>query len=383
MDILLLILAGGALLFWTASAVALGVGFRRLPSLADAEPLADGECPTLSIVVPACNEADTVEPAMRSLLRLDYPRLEILAVEDRSTDGTAAILERLAAEDPRLRLLRVTALPEGWLGKNHALHRGSELASGEWLLFTDADVHFEPDALRRALAVAVRLRVDHLVVFPQLVARGFWEHAFVSLFVTMFNLRYRTWEASRKRGGYAGVGAFNLIRSDVYRRLGGHRSLRMEVIDDVKLGKLVKSRGFRQAVAVASGRVRVRWAAGLRGLVHVLTKNAFAGMDYSWGRVLLSTAGLMAANLGPAAALALGSPAARGLAGGALLAMAATAACQRRLSPASPAYALAWPLTTPILLFTIYRSGFLAERQGGIVWRGTFYPLAELRRRSV
>ena len=138
-----------ALLLWLSAATALCVGMRRIESLTDVPPAADADCPSLSVVVPACNEAAAMEPALRSLLALDYPHLELIVVDDRSTDGTAAIVERLAAAHPQLRLLRVSELPSRWLGKNHALQVGSQAAGGDWLLFTDADVVFQPGALRR------------------------------------------------------------------------------------------------------------------------------------------------------------------------------------------------------------------------------------------
>src|SRR2546423_821839 len=153
---------------------------RLAARLADLSPDGAGLMPPLSVVVPALNEEATVEAAMRTLLALDYPDLEIIGVDDRSTDETGAILDRLAAEDARLRVTHVRELPPGWLGKNHALHVGSAVARGEWILFTDADVHFERDALRRAVRYAVYRRLDHLVVVPQVLLAGFWETLFVS-----------------------------------------------------------------------------------------------------------------------------------------------------------------------------------------------------------
>jgi hypothetical protein len=384
MDTVLLVLAAIGFLFWVPSALEMALGFRRVPLLDREEPLADDACPTLSIVVPACNEAETVEPAMRSLLAVEYPRLEIVAVDDRSTDATGAILDRLAAEDARLRVVHLTELPPGWLGKNHALMRGSEAVTGEWLLFTDADVVYQPDALRRAVGLAVREGCDHLVVYPHMVLEGFWERTFVGFFMVMFNFRFRTWQAAWKRApGYVGVGAFSMLRTRLYRELGGHQKLRMEVGDDIKLGKVVKRSGARQVLAVTHDRLAVRWVVGLRGAIHGLSKNAFAGVDYSWLAAVASCVMLVCGCVWPFLGLFVGPGLARGLCAAEVAAMVLAAWAMRASTRIPIAYVLAWPLAALLFAYILLRSAVLTQRQGGVYWRGTFYPLEELRRHLV
>lgn len=378
---LLLFVGGVAAAFWLVALVSLTRGFRTMPILSEIEPLRDDECPRVSVVVPACNEEATVETAMRSLLAVDYPGLEIIAVEDRSTDGTGPILDRLADANPRLRVLHLDRLPEGWLGKNHALQRGARDAAGEWLLFTDADVVYEPDALRRALRLVSEGEWDHLVVYPRMETYGFWERVFISFFMVIFNVRFRGWEAANpKSRAYVGVGGFNLLRRSVYEALGGHERLRMDVADDLHLGKLIKRSGYRQRLAEAGDRISVRWAIGLRGVIHVLTKNAFAGHGYSWGMVLHTTLGLGMVTLWPYFGLLTGPAAARAFCGAALLAMVLLQWFFARRGGVSAWNALAWPLAGALFLFITYRSGLLAHRQRGVYWRGTFYPLEDLRK---
>jgi len=159
------LLTGGITMGWFTATGMLVLNrhrFQRLSRIA-LQPSERDTLPTLSVLVPACNEAATLEQAMQSLLAMDYPCMEIIAVNDRSTDGTGALLERLAAENPRLRVRHVVELPAGWLGKNHALHVASQEATGDWLLFTDADVVYSPDALLRAVSYARRVGADHLV----------------------------------------------------------------------------------------------------------------------------------------------------------------------------------------------------------------------------
>jgi Glycosyl transferase family 2 len=386
----MVLLSWTAFLLWLIAAVLLGRGMRRLRSLDEVAPAADRDCPPLSIVVAARNEAATIEPAMRSLLALDYPDLEVIAVNDRSTDGTGALLERLAA-DRRLRVIHVEALPPGWLGKNHALHRGSEAARGEWILFTDADVLFAPDALRRVMAWVARLDREreageatgplaHLVALPRVLLEGFWERLFVSYFFILFNVRYRPWRAGDPRSrSYLGVGAFNLVRAGAYRAVGGHAALPLEVADDVKLGKWLKRHGQRTVAVTAGDRVRVRWVVGLRGIVDGLTKNLFAGLEFRWRTVIATALVLLLGNVGPALYL-LDGAAARAAAIGTLACMALTAAAARSGTRVPPAYGLAYPLAAAVMLYILLRSAVLAEWRGAIEWRGTRYPLDELRR---
>src|SRR5262249_16062169 len=160
------------------------------------------------IVVPALNEEAAIAPAMRSLLALDYPNLEIVAVDDRSTDLTGDILDNLALEDSRLHVRHISKLPSGWLGKNHALHSGSQFVKGKWIVFSDADVHFTADALRRAIQFAVQNGLDHLVLFPEMEVHGFWEKLYVAYFGVMFSLYAQPWAAKNpRRKAYIGVGA--------------------------------------------------------------------------------------------------------------------------------------------------------------------------------
>lgn len=337
--------------------------------------------PSLSVLVPACNEAEVIEPAMRSLLALQYPCMEVIAVEDRSTDATGEILRRLAAHDPRLRVISVRSLPAGWLGKNYALHRASQEARGEWLLFTDADVVFAPAAMQRAVEHAVRRGIDHLVVSPRFEAHGFWEKLFVSYFSLMFSLRVRPWEvADPRKRAYVGLGAFNLVKAGTYHRFGGHEALKMEVCDDTKLGKLVKQTGGRQEIALGRQICSVRWVVGLRGAIHGLEKNAFAGFEFSLPAMLGSVALLGLTALYPLAALIAPGAATRWLGAGAIAAMVIGAAGMRRVTDASPLYGLAYPMAALVLIYTIMRSTLRAFRRGGIEWRGTVYPFDELRR---
>ena len=366
---------------WLWITVVSATGWRRSRKLR-ALP-ADGQrtLPRLSIVVPALNEESGIEPAMRTLLALEYPDFEVIAVDDRSTDETGAILDRLSAEDTRLRVVHVTTLSPGWLGKNHALHAGSQAARGEWILFTDADVHFAPDCLRRAVRYAEAVNLDHLTAYPDIELRGFWETLFVFFFGTIFNMRYQPWKAGEPSAAhYMGIGAFNLVRASHYRKMGGHASLPMDIADDMKLGKRMKESGGRQECVEGFGMVRVRWVEGLRGAILGLEKNAFAGTDFKVTTVLAASAALITSSVWPVAGLFFGPPGARLLCAGTLGMLMYLVRAATPTPGVSPLYGLAFPLGGILFVFIMIRSMVLTLRQGGVIWRGTFYPLADLRK---
>src|SRR5271169_6875005 len=246
---------------------------------------ASGSVPRVSIIVPARNEAEHIEAALVSLLQLDYPDYEVIAVDDRSEDASGDVLDQMEAQwrqqreasNHRLKVLHVTELPSGWLGKTHAMWQAGKQASGDWILFTDADVVFRADALRRALVYAERAMADHLVLFPTMVMTSVGERMMIAFFQSQFVFAHRPGKvADPKSRDAIGVGAFNLIRREVYEKMGTYERMRLEVLDDLRLGELVKQEGFRQQVAFGRDLLQLRWVYGAVGMVRNLTKNGFA-----------------------------------------------------------------------------------------------------------
>jgi cellulose synthase/poly-beta-1,6-N-acetylglucosamine synthase-like glycosyltransferase len=359
-----------------------------LPNLATAqEELPTGTSwPKLSLLVACRNEAANVRAALSSVLAQDYPALEVVAVDDRSEDPTGRILDELAAKHPSLRVVHVTALPDGWLGKTHALARAAEAATGELFLFTDADVVFAPGALRRAVAWMERDRLGHGVALARFVAPGLLERAFVSLFAMFLLLQFELDKLDRAGStAHVGVGAFNMVRRDAYQSIGGHGRLRLEVADDVKLGLILRRSGVRQGCIDSGGLVRVRWQPGFLATMRGLVKNFFAGADYRWRNMLAPIFGLPVITTFPAICLALPvSPGTRVLAA---LAFALPAvfvgACARRITGGRGYEGLLVPLAGLALSGTALASAVVTTLRGGVVWRGTLYRLRELRDHSI
>jgi hypothetical protein len=357
----------------------------KFPNLAQTT----GETPTsgwpaLSVIVACRNEERAVRAALASLLTQDYPALQIVAVDDRSEDATGAILDALAADQPRLRVHHVEGLPPGWLGKTNALHRAAQEADGEFLLFTDADVIFAPGALRRAVAWAVNEQLGHAVALPHFVAPGILERSFVSLFAMLLLLQQRV-AAIGDGGGHFGIGAFNLVRRRDYDAVGGHARLRLEVVDDVRLGLILHQAGTAQGVADSGGIVRVRWQRGFLASMRGLVKNIFAGCEYSWLRVLRPILLVPLATTVPAVLLvAAAHPAVQLLAAAALVVpVVLLGATSRRLAAGHGAEGLLLPFVGLCLAVVALASALVVTARGAVIWRDTRYELGELRANCV
>lgn len=376
-------LALATLAVWSVGAVRLGLGNLSILYLRDLPPAGE-DAPPVSVVIAARDEARHVEAALASVLGQRYPSLEVVVVDDRSSDGTTEILRRMERETARLRVIRVDELPPGWLGKNHALVRGAEAASGEWLLFSDADVVMDPRTVSRAVGFAEREGIDHLAVAPELAMPTPLLDLFAGSFVVFFSQYAEPWKARDPRSRrHVGVGAFNLVRASVYRAVGGHRPIAMRPDEDVKLGKLIKRAGFRQEVLFGRGQLSVEWYASLGEVVRGLEKNAFAGLEYSVPAVVASSLALLLLNVWPFLAVLLTDGATRLLNAATAAVMMALYLASTRASGADPRGAPFFPLATLLFVFIVVRSMVLALRRGGIRWRGTHYPLDELRANRV
>jgi glycosyltransferase involved in cell wall biosynthesis len=398
-------------LHWIAGTILALAWFSRIvdaalgmPSVADIStpewdrnPLSASGNRRVSIIVPARNEEQDLESCLTSLLHLDYDNYEVIAVDDRSTDRTGEIMDTMRSRfsqkqraagyaetsmgNPTLQVMHHRELPSGWLGKAHAMWTGSNQAAGDWLLFTDADVLFKPDSIRRALAYAEAERADHLVLFPEMITNTPGETMMIAFFQTMFVFGHRPWKvADPKAKDHIGVGAFNLIRRSAYEAVGTYEKLRMEVLDDMRLGKVVKDAGFAQRNVFGGGLISIHWARGTAGVIDNLTKNFFAILSFQWWRTLISAFGLAFLNLGPFLGLGFAQGWERLPYAIALLSMFAIYAGMSRKSKIPPYYFLLHPVSSTLFTYIVIRSMVHALRNDGIVWRGTKYSLEELKK---
>ena len=373
-------------LFWAIAV--LGVvgavrGARAMTSLRLLPPLRRGSerRPRVSVVVAARDEEARIETTVRRLLAQEGVTSEVIVVDDRSGDRTGEILRRLAGEDARLHVVRVDSLPEGWLGKCHACHVGAGRATGEWLLFTDGDIWLAPDVVARAVRQAEDEQADHVTLMPGVRRATFLGSVGQLIFSVGMGRRAECVNRARP-GAYLGIGAFNLVRAEAYRAIGGHEPLRMEVADDLKLGLLLRRGGRRSRVYFAPRDADADWCADVPGIVKDLEKNHFAVTGYRLGRVALAVAVIGVfwgtALAGPWTGTASGIAAGVGLASLSVPAMIAAVRLGRPVVTA-----LLVPLFLPVLAVCLLNSAVVTLRQGGVRWRDTFYSLEALRAGSV
>jgi glycosyltransferase involved in cell wall biosynthesis len=360
------------------------LGKRSTVWLKNVAPGSEPNPPKVSVLIPARNEERNIREALQSVLRQDYPHLEFIVVNDRSTDRTGAILAEMAAADRRLHVVELTELPDGWLGKNYALYRASEAASGEVLLFMDADIVMDPTVISRAVRHFCERQLDHLAIMPAVVMPGVLLRMFTSSFAIFFAAYARPWKANDpKSKAYIGIGAFNMVRASAYRAAGTHRAIAMRPDDDMKLGKLLKRQGCRQEMVVGAPLLRVEWYATLRETIDGLMKNSFAGVEYSVVASVAAGIAIFALHVWPFAALLVTHGAVWWLNLAIVLALLVGVAGSNRYHGLPRWYAIGHPLCSVLFVYIVWRSMTITLWNGGIRWRGTHYPLALLKANKV
>lgn len=336
--------------------------------------------PSVSIIIPARNEERNIEEALTSVLHLDYPNYELIVLNDRSEDRTGEILNTLTTRYPQLKVVHINALPEGWLGKNHALYQGVQAATGDLLLFTDADIVMEPSTLKRAVLYFEAHPLDHLALWPEITSPDLALKIFMNTFTVFFCLYSRPWRAiDPKSKNFIGIGAFNLIRKSVYQAIGTHRAIALRPDDDMKLGKLVKKHGFRQAVGSGMGLIRVEWYASLGELVQGLMKNAFAGLDYNLPYMLYGISAQFLFSVWPVIGLFVTHGLTFWLNVSIVILMQILCFDNARYNRQLPWAGLFFPLGALIMIYIIVKATALTLWQQGIQWRGTHYDLSALK----
>lgn len=344
------------------------------------------EWPRISVIVPAKDEAETLEANLNSLLDSDYPDLEIIAVNDRSTDETGAIMERVAARATtekriRMQVLHIEELPADWLGKSHAMYQGTQQATGELLLFTDGDIIFSPHAIADATRIFLKRKLDHLCLLPQLAQGSLIEMALITFFGFLLTGGTFLWLVpTRWNFAYLGIGAFNLIRRDVYKQIGGHATIKLDVLDDIKLGKLVKNHGYQQDFYLGIEELKVRWQPSAWGVITGVEKNSFASFQYSVIKLSLATSLYILFFLASFVMPFL-FPLSQTI--GFVITVVLLHLCYATIGVLFAAGLRVTPFlffASLALAFAIWRSAWIIIKNGGVRWRDTIYPLDLLKR---
>lgn len=365
-------------LFWPLACVYF-LANRRMQILS-AQPLAE-RLPRIAVIIAVRNEEKELEQALASVARMDYPGCRVLVINDRSTDKTGEIAERIAAAHPHITVQHVKTLPPGWLGKNNALYQGYLNSDEEWILFADADVVFGEGSLRRAVSWVQQKKLDHLTIFPDVSSRSTILNSIFATFKIMLLLRIRPWavEDPSSRAS-VGIGAFNLIKRTAYERAGTHERIRLRPDDDLKLGEMVKAAGLRQGILNGENELRLEWYTSVNELINGLMKNTYAVLDYNIFKAAGATIGVFTFVALPLPLLLM-----QGTLTGVVSALIVLIS-QLTLLFSAPGirarwwYVLVIPFAGLLMSFIIIRATFLTIRQGGIYWRDSFYSLSELKR---
>lgn len=340
----------------------------------------DFRLPKISIIVAGRNEERRIGPALKSMATASYPNFSIIVVNDRSDDQTGSIAEAVAAAHDNIDVIHIEKLPAGWLGKNHALHTGLLTADGEWILFTDADIEFSNDVLKKAVFYCQSNRIDHMTVYPEILHGSALEVGFVCVFGLLFSIDRPSWKVENPNSKkHLGIGAFNLVKKSSLDTIEQFSHLKLSIDDDIRLGELLKAHGFKTKVAFGVNHLALRWQENLISYVKGFEKNAFAGLDFSLAKVSYTLIGIYCTTILPLQTAIASSPGNRVIATGIILLQAVILHDARRNSRISIGYVFLLPISGLFLIYSVAYSTYKTLRAGGVSWRNTFYSLDELK----
>lgn len=379
---LLFFLALFTLLLWGYLNFSMLRGIGQLRHIADIPPADRQNQPKVSVVMAALNEEAVIEKTVSALLNFDYENLEVIIVNDRSKDRTGEILETMAAKNERLKVVHVKALPEGWLGKNHALQRGAEMATGEYLLFTDADAIMESSLLSRAIRYTTEHQYDHITL-----VWGFLDDMSVFMKTMIFYLSVESWKLGtpwkcRQPDSkiFMGNGKFNLCKRTSYDKAGQHNAIKMCVTDDFMLGMYLKWSGARQDLLFGAPLLRVDWYNQIWPFIKGCEKWIFPGRGYSATIVAIETLLYSGLVFFPWIAIFFTSGITLALNLAIILVQLGTfqvIANKARVGIPHPLYS---PLTYFVGVAILWNSVYVYKKNNGIVWLGTHYSIPELKK---
>ena len=375
-------------LFWFAMFLLHWRGLKLVPEL-PMERGAISTAPLLSIIIAAKDEEKSIVQTLESLINQKYENVEIIVVNDRSTDNTAINIEKFikginsGCSNQKVKVIHIDELPVGWLGKNYALFQGYLRSSGDYLLFTDADILFSPDTIGSAMAFFQKNKVSHLTLLPYLKSQQFWLRGFIHLFIFSLYLSKWPWKSNddRQTQHGIGVGAFNLISRQAYEKIGTHKGIALRPDDDLQLGMNVKKNGLKQRVLVGKNYIEVEWYRSFSAMLKGLEKNIYAGLDYSLFKLFCVILGMLVFYIFPFLGLGFLDGWLAVVNGvSILLILILYLIYTRKLFKEWGYDVLFFPINVILLIYVFIRSCLITIYSGGISWRGTFYSLKELKK---
>jgi glycosyltransferase involved in cell wall biosynthesis len=336
--------------------------------------------PAVVMIIAVKDEEAEVEAALTSICNLAYSNYRILVINDRSTDRTGEILAKMEVLHPSISVITIHDLPPGWLGKNHALYQGYLQSGEEWMLFTDADVHYSVRALARAMNYVRANRLDHLTVLPEITSPSSLFKAVMNTFSIMLEVKLRPWAVSDPSSDASiGVGAFNLVSRVAYERAGTHVRISLRPDDDLKLGENIKRAGLRQGVVYGEKEIWLQWYSNLSEFVRGLMKNTFSVSNYHLPTAIAMATATFIIFVLPLPVLLITGRTGQGMAVLILLSQVILMSLKKGIN-GKWWHALLIPFSGLVMVFILLKSALTTLKQGGIYWRDSFYPLDELRK---
>ena len=365
---------------WILTTIYLLVNSRKIKYLKSVSPASTIAGPAVAIIIAVKDEEAEVEEALNSVCNLDYDNFKIIVINDRSADRTPQILSKMAERNPAISVITIKDLPGGWLGKNHALYQGYLASSDEWLLFTDADILYGRQALKKAMSYALENKLDHLTALPEITSRSWLFVSVLNTFAVLLETRLQTWNVSNPASKASiGVGAFNLVKRSAYEKAGTHRVISLRPDDDLKLGERIKKAGLRQDVVYGEKEISLQWYTSLHEFVRGLMKNTFAVSNYQLSIAIASAVAIFAIIVMPIPVLLFQGQNGLFMALAILVAQILLLLFKRGIH-GQWWHALMMPFAGLVMIYIIVKSAIQTIRQGGIYWRSSFYPLDELKK---
>lgn len=371
-----------ALVFWVGLACYILYSRSRMFYLKWVAVTEAAEDPAVVIIIPVRNEEEHLAQALQSVSALKYSRFRILIINDRSTDGTGAILNTFAANHPHITVVEIKDLPEGWLGKNHALYTGYQASTEEWMLFADADVVFKKDTLQKAMCYCLQHQLEHLTVLPDVISRSEVLNSMLATFLVLLEMKQRPWDVKDPNSKASlGVGAFNLVQRRAYEKAGTHTAIALRPDDDLKLGERLKAAGCKADAIYGKEQISLEWYTSVKEFVGGLMKNTFSVFDYNLLKLLITgVAPLLLLLVLPIPLLLIfGSVTEWWIVlaiGAAQIALFAWPGGMRTRWW----YALMVPFAGALMIYILLKAAITTLTQGGIYWRDSFYPLQALKK---
>ncbi|MEO6630158.1 MAG: glycosyltransferase family 2 protein [Mucilaginibacter sp.] len=352
------------------------LGFKKIKQLSR-QPIIEPEVP-LAIIIAVRNEEEDLEIALGSLCNINYQNYRLIVVNDRSTDRTPEILNNFKQSYPQLNIVTIDTLPNGWLGKNNAMYQGYLNSDDEWILFTDADIVFHPDAISRALGYAVSNRLDHMTILPEMISRSTLLNSVYATFCIMLMMHMKPWDAKNpKSKSSSGIGAFNLIRRDAYEKIGTHIKIKLRPDDDLQLGIKVKQAKLRQDVLAGKGYICLEWYKNLSQFGNGLLKNSFSISNYKLSITIANVLFMLVTVALPMPVIFIFGTATIRLMAAVMLLFHVV--YMTDVPPNKWWYAFMIPFSAFFIGWITLKASVITVKQGGIYWRDNFYSLKDLK----